>query len=287
VIHAGLAALLLASTAVAAAGPPALDVQGHRGAMGHMPENTLPAFEYAIALGVTTLELDLQVTKDRVLVVHHDQRLDPNRCVRDDGREVRPLPIKDLLYEELADIDCGRRPKSKFPEQRVVDGARIPTFDAVASLARGADYSVRLNVEIKLQKERFGIPLQELASLVVIAIRDHDLVGRTTVQSFRPDALLAIRALEPDLPRAILVRRRKEYVGVMQRSAATVLSPRYDGLKREDVERFRERGIPVIPWTVNEPDDIERMIEWGVDGIISDYPDRVIRIRDRLADLPD
>ena len=146
---------------------------------------------------------------------------------------------------------------------------------------RGADYPVRLNVEIKMQKDRLGIPLEEFASLVVASIRRHDLVARTTVQSFRPDALLAVRGLEPELPRAILARSRREYVGLMQRSDATILSPRYDGLKREDVESFRERGIPVIPWTVNEPTDIERMIEWGVDGIISDYPDRVIRIRDR------
>jgi len=235
-----------------------------------MPENTLPAFEYAIAIGVTTIELDLQVTKDRVLVVHHDQKLNPNRCVRDDGSEIRPLPIKELLFEELAGIDCGRRPQSKFPEQRTVPHARIPSFDSVALLALGADYPVRLNV-----------PLEEFASLVVASIRRHDLVARTTVQAFHPDTLLAVRALEPELSRAILARSRREYVGLMQRSAATILSPRYDGLKSEDVENFRERGIPVIPWTVNRPADIERMIEWGVDGIISDYPDRVIRIRDQ------
>ncbi len=262
-------------------GPPAeLDVQGHRGCRGLLPENSMAAFARAIELGVTTLELDLQSTRDRVLVVHHDQRLDPERCVHDDGRPLAPTPLRDLAYRDLADIQCGRLPHPLFPEQRSVPESRIPRFEQVLALAAGAPYAVRLNVEIKMQDEKLGIPVDEFARLVVETVREHRLQARTTVQSFHPPALLAVRALDRDMPTAILARKRRCYGRLLRESRADILSPRFDRLTRRAVRRMHARGIPVVPWTVNEPEDIRRMIAWGVDGIISDYPDRVLALRE-------
>ena len=279
-----IVATLLAGTWTAVnAGPGegSLDVQGHRGWRGHYPENTMAAFRAALELRVTTLELDVQVTRDGVPVVHHDPRLNRARCVRDDGRPVEHLRLSRIDLAELADIDCGSRANGKFPEQREVPGERIPRLDQVLELARQADYPVRVSIEIKMQDSSSGRTAEELAGIVVETVRAHGLEGRTMVQSFDPEALSAVAELAPELGRAVLVRSPGAYDRAVERGRATILAPRHDGLTRAAVERFQQRGIAVIPWTVNKPSAIERMISWGVDGIISDYPDRVLEILDR------
>jgi len=271
-----VAALVL--PVLAGPSPDGLDVQGHRGFRGRFPENTLPAFEAALELGVTTLELDLQVTHDRVLVVHHDQKLRSRFCSYDDGGKVPGQPISELNFEELSGIDCGNRVDPEFPLQQRVPGTRIPRLEQVLELARDADYPVRLNIEIKLQKAKHGIPVDEFAQLLVALVQDHGVAQRTTVQSFDVAALQTVRHLNSEITCAMLVKSRSNYDALLEQSGATILSPKFGGLHREDVERFQARDIRVIPWTVNRPADIRRMIEWGVDGIISDYPDRVLEI---------
>lgn len=274
-------AAVLAFTCVAGgASLPTLDVQGHRGCRGLLPENTLPAFRRALELGVTTLEMDLQVTQDRVVIVAHDPSLDPAYCRREGGGKVPDAPFDQLRLADLEGLDCGSVPRKEFPEQRPVPGARIPTLDAVLDLARAAPYPVRVSVEIKAGSPGRAVPLETVADLVVAALRRHGMDGRAIVQSFDPAALRAVRELAPEIPRAILVRDPESYDALLESSAATVLSPKYTDLRRDDVRRMHARGVEVIPWTVNEPADIRRMIEWGVDGIISDYPDRVLATRD-------
>jgi len=279
-----IAPLLLALTvavAVSCAAPArtdlVLEVQGHRGARGLLPENTLPAFSRALELGVTTLELDLQVTRDRVLVVYHDQRLDPRRCIRDDGLPLEPRRLKDLSWEDLRSVDCGLK-HPDFSEQQPVRGARIPRFTDVLDLASAADYPVRINAEIKLQNLDDGVPVPDFAQLVVDALSGPESPPAVTVQSFRPAVLAEVHRLVPEIPLAILVSAPAEYDRLVAESGATVLSPDFRRLHRRQVERYHARGLRVVPWTVNDPDDIRRMIRWGVDGIISDYPGRVIAI---------
>ena len=144
------------------------------------------------------------------------------------------------------------------------------------ALARDAGYPVRLSVEIKARKLERTLPLHEFADLVVQSVREFGMDDRTIVQSYHPQALTAVRDLEPDIRRAILVRSPGRYDEAVEESDATILSPKHTTLSEEDVRRFQQRGIAVIPWTVNKPAAIDRMIEWGVDGIISDYPDRVL-----------
>ncbi len=268
--------VLLSALPVTVGGSPGLDVQGHRGCRGLRPENTLPAFEKALKLGVTTLEMDIQTTSDRVLVVTHDQQLNAKHCVSATGDRVPRDPFKDLRFEQLAQIDCGSRPSSKFPEQKPVPGAGIPRLEQVFDLARDADYPVQLSIEIKMQKRKHGIPIDEVARLLVDLVRRYGFETRTIVQSFDAEALNAVKELAPELRRSVLVRSRSNYDRLLRETGSPILSPRYDRLKRKDVTRFQEQGIHVIPWTVNKPDDIRRMIAWGVDGIIPDYPDRVL-----------
>lgn len=243
-----------------------------------MPENSIAAFKKAIALGVTTLELDIQATKDRFLVVHHDSRLNAKLCVYDDGREVPEKLIKDLRYEDLGKIDCGRSRNPRFHSQQRVPGSRIPSLEEVLALARDAHYPVRVSIEIKLHKQKDGMTVHEIAEHLVGLVTRYDLKGRAIVQSFHPPALLALRDLDPVIPRAILVRKRWRYERLVRESGATILSPRYDRLREQDVKRFHKKNVAVIPWTVNKPADICRFVRWGVDGIISDYPDRVIKL---------
>ena len=271
-----LVPVLLSALPVTVGGSPGLDVQGHRGCRGLRPENTLPAFEKALELGVTTLEMDIQTTSDRVLVLSHDQHLDAKRCVSNTGHGIPREPFKDLRFEQLAQIDCGSQPSSKFPEQKPVPGAGVPRLEQVFDLARDADYPVQLSIEIKMQKRRHGIPIDEVARLLVDLVRRYGFETRTIVQSSDPEALNAVKELAPELRRSVLVTSRGSYDRLLRETGSSILSPRYDRLKRKDVTRLQARGVQIIPWTVNEPDDIRRMIAWGVDGIISDYPDRVL-----------
>ncbi|MFQ5937210.1 MAG: glycerophosphodiester phosphodiesterase family protein, partial [Acidiferrobacterales bacterium] len=146
-----------------------------------MPENSMPAFQKALSLGVPTLELDLQVTKDRVLVVYHDPRLNPTLCVYDDGRKVRKELMERLTFDGLADIDCGRRRNSRFPEQQTVPGTRIPRLETVLKLARDAGYPVRLSIEIKWQRRGDGLTLERFAQRLVALINEYGLESRTIV----------------------------------------------------------------------------------------------------------
>jgi glycerophosphoryl diester phosphodiesterase len=272
---------LAACTAVAAGDGATLDIQGHRGARGLRPENTIPAFERAIELGVTTLELDLQVTRDRVVIVSHDQQPDPTLCRDDTGHKPPKIPFSELDHADLATVDCGSSQASGYPEQQTVPGARIPTLQQVLRLARAADYPVRVSVEIKLQHAGMAIPVDEFAKLVVGLLRAEQMDDRAIIQSFDPEALRAVAAIAPEIPRSILVRKRSRYDSSLEAADATILSPKHGALREADVRRLQARGIAVIPWTVNRPADIRRVLALGVDGIISDYPDRVIAIRDK------
>lgn len=259
--------------------PPPFDVQGHRGCRGLLPENSIPAFRKALELGVTTLEMDIQTTRDRVLVVFHDQHLDPKRCVHDDGRPVRERAFKDLDYAELAEIDCGSNPDRRFDTQQPAPGARIPRLDDVLALARDAEYPVRVSIEIKMQKRAHGVPVAEVATLLVDAIRAHRLEDRAIVQSFDPEALREVARLAPSVRRAVLTRASGDYARLLRDSAgSTILSPKFTSLSADAVRQLQADGVEVIPWTVNRPADIRRMISWGVDGLITDYPDRALAI---------
>ena len=258
--------------------PKPLDIQGHRGYRGLLPENTIPAFKKALALRVTTLELDLQATKDWALVVYHDPYVDPKRCIYDDGREIRKRLIEDLTYGDLADIDCGQLFDSRFPTRQKISGVRIPRLQDVLVLAQQADYPVRLNIEIKWQERKDNLSVHNFARRLIDQIKRYNLQSRTIIQSFYPPALRAAREIDGDIARAILVEKPTDYDQRFRESAATILSPRFQQLRLNDVRRFQGRGVPVIPWTVNEASDICRLIKWGVNGIISDYPDRVIEL---------
>ncbi|MBX5495811.1 MAG: glycerophosphodiester phosphodiesterase [Bryobacteraceae bacterium] len=249
-------------------------VHGHRGARAVLPENTLPAFEYAIEIGADVLELDLAVTKDNVLVVSHDPTLNPKFCQGPGGSNV----IRELTLEELRRWDCGARANPDFPKQKAVPGTPVPTLDEVFALARRGTF--QFNVETKIFKDKpwYTPPPEEFAKLLVDAIRRHKLESRTIVQSFDYRTLHAVKKLAPEIRRSALYAVGfKSFPAIAQESEATIVSPHHRLVTKKRVEAAHSAGLQVVPWTANDPSDWERLIAAGVDGIITDDPAALIQ----------
>ncbi len=308
-----VAAVLWALPAMACA----LDVQGHRGARGLAPENTLAGFELAVRLGVDTLELDVGLTRDGVVVIHHDRRLNPQVARGTDGQWIAPpgVPLRELTLTQVQAHDVGRlKPDTPyartFADQRPVDGERIPTLAALFARLRlleaGGARPVRLNIETKLSPlapDETADP-ETLARALLAVIRQHDMADRVSVQSFDWRTLRWVQRLAPGLPLVALTTRAPgadnvsdarwtaglvlaEHGGSVPRLVhalgAGTWSPSWRDLTPTLLAEARALGLRVVPWTVNDHDVIERLLDWGVDGLISDYPDRVQQALARRA----
>ena len=309
-------ALAAACTAGGAAGPAApdsaaFDLQGHRGARGLRPENTLAGFSYALELGVTTLELDCGVTKDGVVVVSHDRVLNPDHTRDAGGRflEKAGPVLHELTYAELRQYDVGRiRPGSdyatRFPEQQPVDGERIPRLaDVFALVRKSGNRVVRFNIETKIDPTQPGQTATPdvFAMALIGAIREAHMEARTTIQSFDWRTLVVVRKHAPEIAIVALTDQQPDedtmeigkpaasvwlggfdvddHEGSVPRTVkalgAKVWSPHALDLTPKLVAEAQKLGLKVVPWTVNEPKDMERAIALGIDGLITDYPDRL------------
>jgi len=307
-IRAFLATLLLALLAGRAL---AFDLQGHRGARGLAPENTLEAFALALSIGVTTLELDLAMTKDDVLVVSHNRRLNPDHTRAADGQflDREGPPIRSLTLAEVKRYDVGRlKPGTDYaaslPAQRPVDGARIPALAELFDLVRhlGAEH-VRFNIETKITPTS-GAETPDpaaFAAAFAAAVLAAGMTQRVSIQSFDWRTLVAMQRIAPEIERVCLtvealnfdtIKRGErgpspwtagldvdDFAGSVPRmvkaAGCAVWSPLYRNAKADDIAAARALGLKVIPWTVNERTDMERLIADGVDGLITDYPDRL------------
>lgn len=287
-------------------GSAAFDLQGHRGARGVAPENTLAGFRQALATGVTTLELDVGVTADGQVVIAHDQRLNPE-LTRDAGGAwlaaagpaLNALTLAELQRHDVGRIKPGTRYAETFADQRPADGERVPTLAALFELVRaGGHDQVRFNIETKLTPlaPELAPEPEAFVRAVLEVVQRHGMAGRVIVQSFDWRSLRAVQRLAPGLPVAALTARlpaidnlgdsrwtaglRLENHGgsvprLVRALGAPIWSPFHGQLTEEQVREAHALGLQVIPWTVNEPAQIERLIGWGVDGLISDYPGRV------------
>jgi glycerophosphoryl diester phosphodiesterase len=299
-------ALLLAL----AVGPAqAFDLEGHRGARGLAPENTVAAFRRAIDIGVTTIETDIAVTRDRVPVISHNPNLVPE-LVRDSAGKWLTAPgpsIHSLTLEALRRYDIGRvNPDTKyarqFPEQRASDGERFPTLHELLQLVANAPTPVRLNIETKLTPDNAGdtVDAATFVRVILDEVRAAKLVDRVTIQSFDWRSLVEVKHVAPEVPTSCLTI---ESTGMNTMApGADGRSPWHAGLKDSDyasvpalvaaagcstwsmfwrnltpalVADAHAIGLKVLPWTVDNPADMQRLIDMGVDGIITDYPGRL------------
>jgi glycerophosphoryl diester phosphodiesterase len=306
IVEVAMAASLLFS----ASGPGhGFDLQGHRGARGLAPENTLAAFATALMIGVTTLETDLAVTKEGAIVLSHDPVLNPDIVRGPDGQWIaEPAPaIHSLTLTEIKRFDVGRlKPDTdyarRFPQQRAVDGQRIPTLEELFALAETSGKQPRFNIETKLSPDRpTETPDPEtFARLVVEAVRRAGATARTTVQSFDWRTLLAVKRLAPEIETVCLTspstlrdvgegaaRRPSRWLagldpadhgGSVPRLAKAAgcgtWSPRFQDLAADQLAEAHALGLKVVPWTVNAPEAMGELIDMQVDGLITDYPDR-------------
>jgi glycerophosphoryl diester phosphodiesterase len=265
-----------------AAAAHALDIQGHRGARGHAPENTLPSFERALAIGVSTLELDVGITRDGVVVIQHDRGLNPDTTRGPDGQWLTlPGPlIKDLTFDELQRYDVGRiKPGSdyakRFPHQQPLDGTRVPRLSALFEKTRSE--VVKFNIETKSAPDAPNdtLPPEAFTRAVIAEVRKAGMEQRVTIQSFDLRSVKIVEREAPGIATAYLTERKDSDPGKVHAAGGRVWSPDFRALTRENMATARKLGLKTVPWTVNERADIARMLDLEVDGIISDYPDRV------------
>lgn len=260
-----------------------LDIQGHRGARGLRPENTVQGFELAAELGVTTLELDLHLTADDRLLVWHDPVVGPDKC------DVQtPLVVRETTMEVLRAVVCNRNPDAeRFPQQRAGAPEGLHLIELGDVLGNPTLAKLRLNIELKrtldgkaINDGFDGTHPATFERVVVQQINAYAAADRVTVQSFDHRCLWALHSLAPELPLAALTEGAADLVQLAGHGA-TIWSPHYEVVDAAAVELAHQAGLEVIPWTVNEATDISRMIDLGVDGIISDRPDRVLQAQSR------
>ncbi|OGA04369.1 MAG: hypothetical protein A3H35_03910 [Betaproteobacteria bacterium RIFCSPLOWO2_02_FULL_62_17] len=309
--------------------PQVFDLQGHRGARGLVPENTLPAFARAMEIGVSTLELDTAVTRDGVVVVAHDRRLNPDITRGKDGNWlVAPTAtVRSLSLDELQALDVGRiDPQSvyyrRFADQQGMDGVPMPALAEVFDLVRRAgNVQVRFNIETKLSPlfpEEAPQP-EEFVAALLACIAAAGLMERVTVQSFDWRVLRLVRTFAPQVTVSYLttqqppdatistdlespwtdgiqysrhgsVARMIAFAGAATPTASSgrvIWSPHFADLSEAAIDEAHAFNMDVLPWTLNDPEEIARAILMGVDGLISDYPDRARSILARMGiELP-
>jgi glycerophosphoryl diester phosphodiesterase len=266
--------LLSLSLLAAAHGAQRFVVHGHRGAPALRPENTIASFQEAIRAGADYIELDVNITRDNVLVIVHDPVVNQTICRGPSGRR----PIRELTLKEVKEYDCGGLPNPAFPRQTLVPGERIPTLDEVLDLARSS--GIRFNIEIKSSEKRpeYTPPPDEYARMVVAAVRKHKLEKRVLVQSFDFRVVKALTSGAPDLDVAALYSGpERSFVDIARETGARVITPVFSQITPEKVKEAHQAGLRVIPWTPDRPADWDRLIDAGVDGIITNEPGLLVK----------
>ncbi len=253
---------------------PRIQVQGHRGARARLPENTIPAFEYAIRQGVDALELDMAVTKDNVLVISHDPFLHPPVC---SGPQPEAL-IHSLTLDQVRAWDCGAVKNPSFPDQTPVPGTRMPTLDEVFQLAPRGQFDFNIETKIFPDKPDYTPSPEEFVRLVLAQIRKHRLEKRVILQSFDFRTLKAMKTVAPEIRLSALVERSdKDFAAIAaEAGGAGIVSPHYRLVTPEKVRAAHAAGIQVIPWTADQPADWDKLIAAQVDAIITDDPAALI-----------
>jgi len=283
----------MAATAFVDPAPPAFDLQGHRGCRGLMPENTVPAFLKALDLGVTTLELDVVISKDRQVVVSHEPYFNAAFSIKPDGTPVSKSEQKSLIlyqmnYADIKRYDVGSNGNSAYPEQQKLNTYKpllsevIERAEAYRKVNKGPAFSY--NIELKSESSEYDKSQPRPAAfcdLVQAILKKQLPADRVTIQSFDFAILKhwhqqAAAGVYPRVRLAALVENLRSPEKNLEELGfkPDIYSPYYRLLSQDKIARLHEQKINVIPWTVNQRDDMERLKAWGVDGLITDYPDR-------------
>lgn len=262
------------------------DWQGHRGARGNYPENSIPGFLFAIDQGVKTLELDVVVTADLQVVASHEPFLNHEICLDPSGNEIpkdsaHDYNIFQMKYETLKRCDCGKLGHPGFSHQKAVKMSKPLLRDIIASADKHSRETKRplphYNIEIKSRPEwdyTFHPPIQEYVDLVIRIVDSMKVAQRVYIQSFDKRSLQHLHNTRPDIPIVLLEEddHTPQYHLELLGFDPQVYGCYFTKVDKGLVDFCHSRNIKVIPWTVNDPKEIQHLIDLGVDGIITDYP---------------
>lgn len=267
------------------------DLQGHRGARGLFPENSIEGFIAAVELQVNTLEMDVVISKDNQVVVSHEPWISSKICWGLNDKPVKPgkeLNIYQLEYSDVTNFNCGSEPHPDFPLQ-----AKMSTFkpllsevvtEVESSVAALELDTVKYNIEIKSTPEGDGVyhpKPQEFAQLVYDQIVASGIKDRTIIQAFDVRALQAMKQIDSSIPVALLIYETQGFENDLESLGFTpdIYSPYFKLVDEALVSSCKQNGIKLIPWTVNEEEDMVELLELGVDGLITDYPDVALTLK--------
>jgi glycerophosphoryl diester phosphodiesterase len=265
-----------------------IEVQGHRGWRGAYPENTVLGFIQALELGVDVLEMDVVISGDGEVIVSHEPWINPEICQWSDASVFgkNRINIYHLTLDQIRQFDCGSKVINRFPAQQKVFSYKPTLQEVLDSVSYWAENHPNkpfsFNIEIKRRPEwdnQYCPPYRQFCNIVLKVIDTEGVRVRTVIQSFDMDVLEYIHNVAPDIPLAYLVEKGTIRQNLTKLSfQPSIYSPAYALIDPDQIRYAKQLGMRVIPWTVNKERDIHKMIEWQVDGIISDYPERVLRL---------
>lgn len=265
-----------------------IDIQGHRGCRGLMPENTIAGFLYAIELGVNTLEMDVVVSKDLVVLVSHEPHFNEEITTKPDKTFLTPEEahnsnLYQLNFDEIQLYDVGLKPHPRFPGQKKLASVKPSLKEVIKICEQKSGNKIQYNIEIKRTEQGDGNlqpPLADFADLVLKEIDEQGIKDRTTIQCFDPEVLNYIYGKRKDIKTILLVENLASLTSNLNKlnHKPFAYSPAYKLVNHSMVEMLNKKQIRLVPWTVNDSLAIVTLLDMGVDGIISDYPDKVIEI---------
>lgn len=271
------------------------DLQGHRGARGLAPENTLQAFQRALELGVNTLELDVVMSKDNQLVVSHEPWMNADICIDSDGNAFEKAREKEynmyqMTYEEIKAYDCGSKFNPAFPEQNLEPTHKPLLKDVLQmadSIGKNHGRKVNFNIEIKSLPEGDDIyhPKPEVFVKHVMDLLNQEIeLKKVNLQSFDFRVLKELHQSYPEVRLAALVYQVDLETALEQLGfVPEIYSPYFPLVNKSMVDVSHAKGMKVIPWTVNEPEQMKSLLQLGVDGLITDYPNRALKYRKSIS----
>lgn len=265
------------------------DWEGHRGARGLMPENTIPAMREALRYPVTTLELDVVISKDNKVVVSHEPWIATEFCQHPEGKtfKEKELNIFKMDYSEILRFDCGSMKHPRFPDQKkmsvgkpLLAGLLLEVEAQLKKEKRTVMYNIEIKSTVEDEQKRFQPKVPEFSDLVIATIREHLPDDRFIIQSFDPRVLKYVRKKYPQIQLSYLTEKKESPDDVKKALGfyPQIFSPDYKLLSNEDIPLFHALNMRVIPWTINNREDMKKLMGMGVDGIITDYPDLIEKV---------
>jgi len=265
---------------------------GHRGCRGLLPENTIASFNEAIKLGVHAIELDVVVTGDNQIVVSHEPFISQTYCLKPDGTELtqeedQQFNLYQMSYQEIKQYDCGLKVHPRFLEQKKKAAYKPLLSELITSCEvftkNNSFSSIVYIIEIKSNSAYYDVfypKPKEYVALVLQAISQYDFKDRIVLKSFDVAILKEIKRRQPEIKVSLLINRQEVISDKLKQLNFTpeILGPYYELLSKEEVFKYQNLGFQIYTWTVNEMNDIERIRSYGVDGIITDYPNRLVEV---------